>query len=83
MMNVQSGCPDEEVLQAFLDSKLSGERQSGLQQHVESCEDCQRTLERLEAQDTSLSTLASHLRAPRALVRPRFPSPGAESARRA
>src|ERR1044071_856947 len=45
MMN----CPPDDRLRSLLDGKLSEAEQAELQQHIDSCERCQRTLEGLVA----------------------------------
>jgi len=58
----QSPCPDREQLLALLDETLADEQMPTVQAHVDSCVECQKTLEQIEAQDGALEQVAGSLR---------------------
>lgn len=56
-----SGCPDQRLLKDLLDDNLPGNDQKEVAAHLETCIDCQVTLEGLAAGDRSWSDMARHL----------------------
>ena len=57
-------CPDTLELEALLDGELSDQLATELQDHIESCDDCQRRVDGLDAGDDSLGRLREHLKVP-------------------
>ena len=47
-MALKKGCPPREVLSAFVAGELAEDRSNAVLEHVETCEDCEATVEQLE-----------------------------------
>ncbi len=64
-MNVQTPCPDEDILVALLDCDLNGSRDTEVADHVSVCKTCQQCLETLVTRDLrsdlEFDQLSSHL----------------------
>lgn len=60
-MSTASECPTTDRLRSLLDGQLSADEQTELQQHIDSCERCQQTLEGLVAGQESWDGIAQRL----------------------
>src|SRR5688572_11090171 len=60
-MSVSHRCPDREQLQQHVECKLQGEYESELISHLDTCPECQQTIEGLACSDHTLWQLARDL----------------------
>lgn len=56
-----SNCPDKQQLKSLLEDQLPDLEQADLAAHLETCQDCQHTLENLAAEGDAWQKLARHL----------------------
>ena len=65
-MNVQSTCPDSDMLKSLIVGNLAADVELDLQAHLETCDTCQQRLAAFVDGDDALPHIAKHLREPRA-----------------